>query len=254
MKALVLSGGGAKGAFTAGVLSQLGAFDVIIGCSSGALNAAGFSHLGPVGLEMMWRRINGRSDIFKFGWSREGVFSSDPLRKIVRAAIAKPASTTVWVNRVCLEDGAIYYTRSGDMGYEDAIIASCSLPGAVVPVRRDGKTWVDGGTRQNLPLKRAIDLGADDITIVLCSPMHEGGWTTAPGMVNYVARAFDLMGHQMLLDDIAHLERKNATKKPISARIYSPSCEMMGTLDFDPSKIRQAIMLGKSAVPRYINP
>lgn len=259
MKALVLAGGGAKGAYQAGVIQQLirERFDLVVGTSAGALNAVGYAHLGTNGLIDMWRGIKGRGDIFSYSWLSWGVFSSKPLRKIVSNAIKKPPQCDVWVSRVCLESGDLLYSKPGDHCYEDSIIASCSIPGAIQPVKIDGLTFVDGGVRENCPLKRAIDFGADEITVILCNPLSEKSWKDPGGMLpvaSYVIRAMDIAMHEMLVNDLDSVKRKNSdpNKRNIKVRIYAPDKEPMDTLDFEPAKIRDAILLGNSAMPKYL--
>jgi predicted patatin/cPLA2 family phospholipase len=186
-----------------------------------------------------------------------GLFSSSPLRKIVKKAISKRPMCDVWVNRVCLESGDIFYSKPGDRDYEDSIIASCSIPGAVVPVKIDGFTFVDGGIRDNCPLRRAVDFGSDEITIILCNPLSEKYWIDRGGLfpvANYIMRSLDIALHELMVNDFESLKRKNGdpNKRKIKVRLYAPDKEPMDTLDFSPEKIRQAILLGNVAKPQYI--
>jgi NTE family protein len=261
VKALVLGGGGAKGSFQAGVIEQLvrERFDMVVGTSAGALNAVGYAHLGTSGLLDMWRGINGRGDFFSRSWLPpfSGVFSTYPLRKIVRSVIEKRPICDVWVSRVCLETGDLLYSKPGDVDYEDAIISSCSIPGAIEPVRRDKLTFVDGGVRENCPLKRAIDFGANEITIVLCNPTAEKVWRDRGGVVPaaaYIIRAIDLACHELLIGDLDAVVKKNSdpNKRKIKVRLFAPDKEPMDTLDFSPDKIRSAIKLGNAAKPLYL--
>jgi hypothetical protein len=51
----------------------------------------------------------------------------------------------------------------------DGTIASCSMPGWFEPVDLLGETYVDGGVREILPLRGALDLGADQIFAIPAS-------------------------------------------------------------------------------------
>lgn len=256
MKALVLAGGGAKGAFQAGVMDQLRgeSFELVVGCSAGALNAVGHSHLGTHDLIELWRGIKSRNDIYSFAWSGRGYFTAEPLRRLIRSVIAMPARIPVRVCRTQLEDGALIYSRQDDHHYEDAIIASTAMPGVVVPVMVDGKTCVDGGVVENCPLRLPIDMGADDITVILCNPLSERPWKDPGGpmpVVEYMIRAFDIAMHELMVHDIEEMRRRNSLdyKRRIKARIYAPETEPMGTLDFKPDAIRRAIDLGRETHP-----
>lgn len=258
MRALVIAGGGAKGAWACGVLQRFGdqSFDMVVGCSSGALNAVGYSHLGINGLLDYWRGIKGRSDVFGINWTlTDGIYNTKPLRKMISQVIKKPARLPVHVNRVCLETGDLVYNVNGEVGYEDAIVASCSMPGIVVPVKVDGMTYVDGGVRENCPMRRPIDLGCDDITVVLCSAANTDYWTPqkgVPSFVNNFTRSLDIMCHEMVMGDLAEVYRKNndPTKQVVRVTLYAPESDPMGTVDFDPELIREAIQAGRDAEPK----
>lgn len=258
MRALVLAGGGAKGSFTAGVLQRFGPnhFDMVVGCSSGALNAVGYSHLGSRGLLQFWEGIKGRGDVFGINWTlMDGIFNTKPLRKKVSGVIKSPATVPVYVNKVCLETGDLEFTKSGEQGYEDAIVASCSLPGIVVPVKMGGKTYVDGGVRQNCPLRLPIDLGCDEITLVLCSRPQLDKWTPPKRdipLVSYLARSLDLSLYEILMDDLKEVEKKNRQpdKRHINVQVFAPTKNYMGTTEFDPKLIQVAIEAGLRAEPQ----
>jgi NTE family protein len=249
MRAIVFGGGGAKSSFSLGVLSQLkdNLYDVSIGTSSGALNAAGYSHLGFDGLKRIWMGIKSRSDVMSFNLSRKGVFDLDPLAKMVKKIVAKPFIIPAVCCAVRLEDGSLCYSESGDADFADMIIASCSISGAIVPLEKDGSTYVDGGVLENCPLQHAIDLGADQIDVILCNPLEwDGVWTPPTGdlfpVTHYVARAFDLMCHEMLKDD---LRARMSTK----ITVYAPHCEPCDIFDFDHESIITAYDMGAMCKP-----
>jgi NTE family protein len=47
-----------------------------------------------------------------------------------------------------------------------AILASCAIPAVLPPVRRDGRTLVDGGLADNAAISQAVALGADRIYVL----------------------------------------------------------------------------------------
>ena len=51
-----------------------------------------------------------------------------------------------------------------------AIYASAAYPLAFLPIELEGQWWLDGGLKEVAPLKSAIDLGANEIDVILCSP------------------------------------------------------------------------------------
>ncbi len=106
-RALVLSGGGARGAFQAGVIEGLVAdrgidFDILFGVSTGALNAAFLAQastgVDPVGnlaqraheLRALWRSFTGNSSIYtrRFGFAglavgANSLYDNAPLKRVI---------------------------------------------------------------------------------------------------------------------------------------------------------------------------
>ena len=99
------------------------------------------------------------------GWAPRGIISSEPLREIVRSVV--PGSWTGhpnhWVVACDYSTGRrVSFGRNGapPAQLEDAVAASCSIPGFYRPVRIDGRLYVDGGiwSTSNLDVLRGQDL------------------------------------------------------------------------------------------------
>ena len=99
------------------------------------------------------------------GWAPRGMISSEPLREIVRSVV--PGSWTGhpnhWVVACDYSTGRrVSFGRNGapPAKLEDAVAASCSIPGFYRPVRIDGRLYVDGGiwSTSNLDVLRGQDL------------------------------------------------------------------------------------------------
>jgi NTE family protein len=170
MRAWVLAGAAARGAYQAGVMSTLKAPDVIVGTSVGALNGAAYAHVGAGGLLKLWAGIKSRTDVFgnrwnPFGMWTESIWTSDPLRKLIDKTITgKPAmpwyAAYTDLNGECLSYGTT----------KEALLASASLPVIAPPVHGH---LVDGGVMENAPLRYAIDLGADEIVVITGRNIHQ---------------------------------------------------------------------------------
>jgi hypothetical protein len=191
--ALVLSGGGMNGAYTAGVLKgwtasgQRPTFDVVTGISTGALIAP-FAFLGPEfdgALERSYTTLRD-NDIFKrrllvtLPWA-ESLADSSPLRHRIETEI-----TPVLLNRIAQahHEGRRLYVGTTDLDakklvvwdmgaiaagdepnklhlFRKIILASASVPGLLPPVPIDvlidGRPYtelhVDGGVSANLFLR-----------------------------------------------------------------------------------------------------
>jgi predicted acylesterase/phospholipase RssA len=185
-RALVLSGGGSKGAWQVGVLKCLAqnknrTWDIVAGVSVGALNGSFISQYEPANqkqgttdLEALWNSIKGNRSIYRphtlgqLGQVFEGgLFSTKPLRDLISQNLDRDKMLTSGVK---LSVGAIscttgeYKTVTQDcLDLHDWIIASSAFPVAFPPVKIDGDTWTDGGIGENSPILDVL-LFADEIT------------------------------------------------------------------------------------------
>lgn len=258
--AFVLSGGGAAGSYQLGCLKAVYEQgikpDFITANSAGSLNAAGLSCLGIEGLEKVWLDITKRQDIFgdKFLgfaqalWSNS-IWNSKPLEKLIKDIIENnDPKIPFWVNTVDLRSGALMRVGSDQVTHHTLakfVLASASLPVLTPPV--DGHL-VDGGVRENTPLKQAIDLGAERIFVFLNSPK---GHPMTPmykfdKVKDVAARALSIMSDEAHWNDIATAEFYNTEGigRKIELKYFAPSIRKIDTLDFEPQKIRAAIRQG----------
>jgi NTE family protein len=188
--ALVLGGGGLKGFAHIGVIRALEERGVLpqvyAGTSIGAMIAAAAA--GGMPNEEMTARATGlrRRDLFRinhFGMLMErmrspAVYLEEPLRELCRT-IVPPAKFNqlprrLLVNTVDAERGTqVVWGLPGldDAWVQDAVYASCALPGLFPPGRVGGRTCFDGGVIDNLPaniasvgmdLVVAVDVGTAD--------------------------------------------------------------------------------------------
>lgn len=190
--ALVLGGGGLKGFAHLGVLRALeerGIAPVLYaGTSIGALIAA--ARAGGSSIEELSRRAFAlrRRDLFRLdhlGMLRErlrsaALYAEEPLRALVRDTVpGVPFSelpVPVLVTTVDIERGtqAVWGLPGMDSArVDDAVYASCAVPGCFPPGQVDGRLCVDGGTIDNLPVGVAahgvdaiiaVDVGSSDLT------------------------------------------------------------------------------------------
>lgn len=276
MRALVLSGGGAKGAYQVGVLrrwifDQGRDYDVLCGVSVGAINAGFLAQAEPGKLktywqmlEDMWRRANDAS-VKRTWWGgylaamwKPSVYDTAPLNSWIRKGISAEkivaSGRQLRVGAVCLDDGAYKAAGEKDPDIVSWILASSSFPVFFAPVRIAGAAWTDGGVRHVTPIGEAIKLGADDIDVVVCSnPDAEPLWpaegrTAVPGIA---LRVVDLMGDQIVRSDIEMARLKNdladcgRAYRKIKMRLIEPDCELASdSLSFDPKGIAAMMQQG----------
>jgi NTE family protein len=182
----VLSGGANLGSVHVGMLQALLEAgikpDVIVGTSIGAVNAA---HLAAEPslenverLREMWCNVRAGA-IFPLSpfhnaraLFRDGAFFSVHLwRKFLeqRAQYSniEDAAVTLRITATDYDEGRSKVFDSGPV--LDAVLASTSLPGVFPPYEIDGHYYIDGSISDQLPLKVAMDAGAQTVYVMAVS-------------------------------------------------------------------------------------
>lgn len=89
----------------------------------------------------------------------------------------------------CLEDGTAKVFKSGKAF--EAVRASISIPGVFEPVTLDGRTFVDGGVMDRVPVDVAREMGADFVIAVDVG--YRGGSRTTPkNIIDVLISSFEL--------------------------------------------------------------
>lgn len=284
MKALVLSGGGNKGAWQAGcikyLLGDLGIkYDIFCGVSAGAINAAflsqycqGHEHAAGNKLYELWLQLNTRK-IYKrhFPWGRwhalfkPSFYDSSPLNELIRNNIKldaiKNSNKKVAVGAVSLSTGKYTIFDQNSNYFINAVVASASFPGMLTPIEFDGQLWSDGGLKELSPLKTAIDLGATEIDVIITSPQNRiKKFIKKPTIVDILRRVIDLSTDKIMSNDLEKVEMYNKLvqaglidKKYVKINILRPNFNLTeNLLDFDPIKLKEMAEKGYSdAVSNY---
>jgi NTE family protein len=215
--ALVLGGGGMKGFAHIGVLRALEERKikptVYAGTSIGALIAS--AAVGRMPVEEMARRAESlrRRDLFRinhFGMLLErmrspSIYLEEPLRDLCRSIVPaqrfSDLSTPLLVNTVDITRGTqLVWGLPGlrDVWVQDAVYASCALPGFFPPGEVGGRLCVDGGVIDNLPVGPAaqgadiviaVDVGSSDL-----SPTND---IVTQGFASIYMRAATTMMHAL---------------------------------------------------------
>ncbi len=169
--ALVLGGGGLKGFAHIGVLAALEEKGikpaVFAGTSIGSLICAGAAGGMPVDDMTDHAKALRRRDLFRInrlGMLLErthapSIYQGGPLRDVLASVIHDSTfdemETTLLVNTVDLQRGSpVVWGLPGlrDVSVLDAVYASCALPGFYPPGDVGGRSCVDGGVVDNLPV------------------------------------------------------------------------------------------------------
>ncbi|MFL5357504.1 patatin-like phospholipase family protein [Archangium sp.] len=275
---LVLSGGGAKGAFQVGaerVLREDFGFrwERIFGVSVGALNATLLAQQEYGRLMQLWLNIREEDIYKKFPWAlvafrlalqrKLGFYDDTPLRKLIQQhASGRPFRVPAHVGRVSLVSGEYELIPSDAPDFLDAVWHSATMP--VIWEAIGDKAYVDGGLRNVTPLGDALNFKPTEIVVIPCS---SAGIDTAkpPATILDAAKRSltDITINEILRNDVDEFVRLNdlvrqahdagvTLKKPdgmpylyCPITIIEPTKAMGDTLDFSPETIRLRMRHGE---------
>jgi NTE family protein len=275
-RALVMSGGGVKGAYQLGVLRKWLLedrieYDVYSGVSVGALNAAVLAQVpygDPVAsynkLAAIWDDVdnsNIRKDWKFFGklaalWKGH-VYNSEPLQEWVQRDVDAEALRTsgkkLLVGATSLDTGEYKVAREDTPDIWKWVYSSAAFPLFFEEGLMDSNLWVDGGVRNVTPLSEVIRLGVDEIDVILAANPHQTRPWDPKGKAIWqkAFRILDIVMTEITLTDLHAVGLKNdlarlgAGYKPIKVRLIHPKEELVDdALDFDPEAIAEMREIG----------
>lgn len=163
---LALGGGAAKGVAHIGVLKALEDADIevdyIAGTSVGAMIAALYAFKVDVEtIGSLARRLT-MSKVTSFKLNKTGFFSTESLRELMLEYVGdvaiEDAAIPLSIVATDINSGEEIILTSGSV--VDAVCASAAIPGIYIPVEINGRTLVDGGLVQNVPIEALQTAGA----------------------------------------------------------------------------------------------
>jgi NTE family protein len=205
--ALVVSGGGAKGAFAVGVIKALANhypdinFDILVGTSTGALIVPFIAVQELDVLERLYTTVTTKDIITKGNvvqrlLNANALFDAQPLGSLIktyyddnRCATILQSNSTVLIATTCLQtSNAVYFCNKKDginTAYtvlpitnadecRRAVMASASQPVFMPPIEiQKGalplRQYVDGGLTEYAGIQIAIDAGAEEVFVIALS-------------------------------------------------------------------------------------
>ena len=224
---LVLSGGGPLGAMQVGALKALFEYgvrpDIVTGTSVGALNATFIAFNptieGVAGLEDIWRSLR-EDDLFPGGrfrasWARmfvrgNRVFENSGLQKLIASRLGidariEDAAIPLGIVTTDVETGEEKVWTAGEI--MRPLLASSAMPGVFPPVEYEGRTYIDGGVSDNVPIAPAVDMGAKTLWVIN-STSHSNQRRPLLRPMDYFFHAFTLARAQRLGLDLKHFGEK----------------------------------------------
>lgn len=278
-KALVISGGGSKGAFAGGVAQYLiqernKKYDLFLGTSTGSLMV---THLGLGNIECLrdlYTSVNQRSIfsnnpfvvktvngnkvvnirhlniLWNFIMGRKTFGESKNLRKLIRKKITEEDFNTlkesdieaiVTVSNVTSNE--VEYKSINDCTYKDYcdwIWASCNYVPFMSLLYKNGHHYADGGLGCLVPIREAIMRGAKEVDVIILETE-----TTQINRIPAKNPFSVLMNSYAFMMD--HVEKHNITIGKLSAKqhdvklnlYYTPTVLTTNSLVFDKKLMAQ---------------
>mgnify|MGYP001113943509 CR=1 FL=1 len=272
-KALVISGGGSKGAFAGGVAQYLlktneKKYDLFLGSSTGSLMVSHLA-LGKVDdLKKLYTSVNQHSifsnnpfiikkihgekiisinhlnTLWNFINGRKTFGESKNLRKIIRNNVSiemfqeiKKSEVDAIVAVSNLSLNQVEYKSVKECTYDDFcdwIWASCNYVPFMSLLEKNGCQYADGGFGCLVPIKEAILRGAKEIdAIILETEVNQINRMKSKNAFSLLFNVFDFM--------LEHVERHNITIGKLSAKhhdvklnlFYTPTVLTTNSLVFD---------------------
>ncbi len=177
--ALINFGGAVSVHFSCGALSYLveqnKQFDLVIASSSGTITSLVYltNQINNDGLKIWSDIINSNCISLKNLFKGKYLINFDKLIDILKNKIDLNLlkNRNFFITLTCADTGNPYYLRANKWDIWDMIRASCSLPCISRGLFKFyGSNWGDGGF-SGMEIKKAIDLGATDITVIFNEPL-----------------------------------------------------------------------------------
>ncbi|HET9399026.1 MAG TPA: patatin-like phospholipase family protein [Sphingomicrobium sp.] len=225
--AIVLSGGGAKGAFQVGVLEELIVnrgvkVDVAVGTSTGSIQALAVAQDDIPRLVRFWSSLKKNSDIYEkrpLGVASallgsKSIYKATGLKKLLKDAadddLLRSTGKKLRLGVVNLGTGLFRTIDETVPGIHNWVYASCAMPVFFEPLKTraaDGteEQWVDGGVRDVTPLSSAMELNPRGIIIVRASPKPTPGKVRTFGdLIQIGLRAVGILQQEVSMNDLAN--------------------------------------------------
>ena len=221
--AIVLSGGGAKGAFQVGVLDALVNTHgikpaIVVGTSTGAIQALGVAQNDVAGLVSVWTGLKGNKDVYRERGGIAGsiilgekaLYDTSPLRRLLKsfADQAKLAASDVDLRLgvVSLQSGEFRTIDKSVPNIHNWVYASCAMPVFFDPLQTsDRQQWVDGGVRDVTPLGAALELNPTGVLVIRASPVSKPATVkNFGGLIPIGLRAVNLLQSEVSRNDLAN--------------------------------------------------
>ena len=195
-----MGGGAARGFAHVGVIAVLEEAglrpSVLVGTSAGSLVAALYAS-GKTSAQLQQTALN-MEEVAITDWMLpifgRGMFRGEALSRYVNDLVAgrliEKMSIPLGIVATDLNSGQAVLFQRGDTGL--AVRASSAVPAVFVPVKINGREYVDGGLVSPVPVRFARQMGAELVIAVDISSPPEGN--PAEGTLQILLQTFAIMG------------------------------------------------------------
>lgn len=231
--AVVLSGGGAKGAFQVGVLDALirdkrVSFETAVGTSTGAIQAAMVAQDDIDGLVRFWTGLKGPGDIYRKRsdelWAlltgKDSIYSVNGLRTLLRAGLDETAlrrtGKKLRIAIVNITTGDLRIVAENAPNIAEWVYASCAMPFFFPPQRSTDaqgleEQWVDGGVRDVTPLDAALAERPRAVLVIRASPPPKRKKAKKyDGIVDIALRSVEIQSSEVSANDLKNVNLINS--------------------------------------------
>lgn len=238
---LALGGGAARGFAHVGVIAVLEEAglrpQLVVGTSAGSLVAAMYAS-GKTSAQLQQTALN-MEEVAITDWMLpifgRGMFRGEALSRYVNELVAgrtiENMAIPLGIVATDLGNGNAVLFQRGDTGM--AVRASSAVPAVFVPVKINGREYVDGGLVSPVPVRFAREMGADVVVAVDISNPPEAN--VSDGTLQILLQTFAIMGKR-----INQYELKDADI------VVRPSLVGLKSADF--SARQRAIDSGRAAM------
>ncbi len=191
-RALIIGPGGLRGAYGGGVVATLcrafghGYFNRIYGCSAGAYTGSYAASGQPDQIESIWRECvhsNLLVDLSRVFTRRRPLLDLFYLNDVLRSERYRLSITGMLESPTAFEivttdretGQSRYFTPQSEEAFYLQVRASAAVPVFHPRVMIEGRTYVDGGLSDPIPLEKALADGCDEVVIVCNRPVVDIG-------------------------------------------------------------------------------
>lgn len=269
--ALVVGPGGLAGAYTGGVMAELGRhlkhddFSAVYASSVGVYMAGFFLADQPDVIELTWREyvcgnqlVGFRKPLYNREWLDleylANILSDTTMPTTLDRKAVAENSTDFFCTLTDYKHGNPVYVQPDAQAMLPCMTASCAVPYLHSPVNIFGKRFVDGAIADPLPIDKAFADGADEVVVV-----HNGLSLTnfshvlCAGAAQFIP---DPVGEQLKNHNAKLKKDKREMSNFANVTTISPpsSLPLWSFMDTNKKRLNQTIDMGiasaRSALPK----